>query len=197
MRCLLIHAHPDPDSFSTALRTAAVEGLNAGGHHVDVIDLYAIGYRAAMTSDEHRDYDNISAEHPDPQVTEHIALLREAQALIFVYPTWWSGPPAIMKAWLDRTLLPGVAFTLDESTNKVKPGLKNVKHLVGITTTGSPSWFVRGVGNAGRRTIMQTVRVVCHWRCRRRWYSLASLDTSTAQERTVYLAKVRDGMASL
>lgn len=197
MRCLVVHAHPDPQSFSRALRDAAVAGLEDAGHHVDIVDLYALEYRATMTAQEHREYESIASDHPDDLVTEHINLLREAEALIFVYPTWWSGLPAIMKAWLDRTLLPGVAFRLDESSNKIRPGLTNVRQLVGITTTGSPNWFVRGVGNAGRRTIMQTARVICHWRCRRHWYSLASLDTSTPQERAAFLSKVRTEMASL
>jgi Flavodoxin-like fold len=29
---------------------------------------------------------------------------------VFVYPTWWMSMPAVMKAWLERVMVPGVAF---------------------------------------------------------------------------------------
>lgn len=197
MRCLVVHAHPDPQSFSTALCQATVLGLERAGHDVDIIDLYDLNYRSAMTAEEHRQYETVARNHPDPHVVDHIRLLQKAEALIFVYPTWWSGLPAIMKAWLDRTLLPEIAFVLDDNTQKVKPGLSNIRHLVGITTTGSPTWFVRGVGDAGRRTILRTVRVICHWRCRRHWHSMPSLDTSTPEQRTEFLTRVTEAMSKI
>lgn len=197
MRCLVIHAHPDPSSFSSALRDAATEGLRSSGHHVDVLDLYQSGYEATMSGVEHREYYSVAADHPDRQVAEHIKLLQQAEALIFVYPTWWSGLPAIMKGWLDRTFLPDVAFSLDEKTNKVKPELTNIRMLVGITTTGSPRWFVHGVGNAGRRTIHRTVRLICHPLTRRKWLSMYALDTSSPEDREAFLSKVSLSMKAL
>ena len=197
MRCLVIHAHPDPESYSAALRQATVEGLELGGHQVDVIDLYAIEYRPAMTDQEHRQYYTIAKDHPDPMVAKHIALVKSADMLVFVYPTWWSGLPALMKSWLDRTLLPGVSFIKDDETGKISPALSNVRHLVCVTTSGSPSWWVHLVGDAGRRTIMRTIRLVCHWRCRRHWFCLSSLDSSTQDERTNFLAEVSGYLAKL
>jgi hypothetical protein len=71
------------------------------------------------------------------------------RALVFVYPTWWSGLPAILKGWLERVLVPGVGFVLDERTNKVRPGLGQVRHLVGISTYGSPRSYVRSSTTTG------------------------------------------------
>ena len=45
-------------------------------------------------------------------VEEYVAALRRAEALLLVYPTWWFGPPAMLKGWIDRVWLPGVAFRL-------------------------------------------------------------------------------------
>ena len=39
------------------------------------------------------------------------SLVRWADALVFVYPTWWMGLPAILKGWLERVFVPGVAST--------------------------------------------------------------------------------------
>ena len=51
--------------------------------------------------------------------------------MVFVYPTWWSGLPAILKGWLDRVMVPGVGFRFDEQ-GKVKPGLHQVRRIVGL-----------------------------------------------------------------
>ena len=91
---------------SPAARRAA---LAANGHTVHLLDLYALGFRAAMSADERRAY---HGEQPiiDPLVAEHAALVRACEALVFVYPTWWSAMPAILKGWLERVLVPGVGF---------------------------------------------------------------------------------------
>jgi putative NADPH-quinone reductase len=47
-----------------------------------------------------------------PEVSESIADLRWAQALVLVYPTWWMNVPGVLKGWVDRTFLPHVAFRL-------------------------------------------------------------------------------------
>ena len=187
MNCLIIHAHPDPDSFSAALRHRAEESLKGAGHQVEVIDLYGIGYRPAMSEQEHIDYYRNGLAHPDPLVAKHIEQLLAAEMLVFIYPTWWSGLPAIMKGWLDRTFLPDVAFTLDTS---VQANLTNVRRLVGITTCGSKRTDVALLGDAGRRTITRTVRLVCRKRCRTTWLGLHQLDTSTADDRTAFLDRI-------
>ncbi len=197
MQCLVIYAHPNPDSFSAGLRDAAVTGLKNGAHHVDVLNLYELNYRAKMTDQEHRDYYTIATDHPDPQVAEHIELVRQADALIFVYPTWWSGFPAIMKAWLDRTMLPDVSFVKNHETGKIKPSLDNIRHLVSITTSGASPLMMRVVGDAGRRTVHRTLRLACHWRCRSHRFTLASIDSTTPQERTDFLNRVSTAMGEL
>lgn len=201
MNCLVIHAHPDPDSFSTALRERTVSALTGAGHQVDVIDLYGIGYTAAMSEQEHIDYYTNGLDHPDPVVAEHIELLRRAQMLVFVYPTWWSGLPAVMKGWLDRTFLPEVAFTLGDDTPEekaaVRGNLDNITRLVGVTTYGSKRTDVALLGDAGRRTIARTVRLVCARRCRTTWLGLHQLDVASAEERAAFLDKVESKLTGV
>ena len=195
MRALVLIAHPCDDSFTHAAADTAVTALAGAGHDVDVIDLYACGFRAQMSYDERLAYetdDPIS----DPQVAEHAALLKRADVLVFVYPTWWSGLPAIMKGWLERVLVPGVGFELDER-NKVVPGLKHVKRIVGISTYGSPRTYIRLVNDSGRRTIARTLRLSCSLRTRTSWLALYSMDTATDADRSAFLTRITDRMASL
>jgi NAD(P)H dehydrogenase (quinone) len=48
---------------------------------------------------------------------------RWCDTLIFVYPTWWYGLPAMIKGWLDRVLVPGLAFLMPDGQNDdIRPG---------------------------------------------------------------------------
>ncbi len=196
MHALVIHAHPASDSYSRALRDATVAGLSAAGHDVEVVDLYGIDYRPWMTDAEHRAYDDIATDHPDPVVRSHIELVRRADLLVFVSPTWWSGLPAILKGWLDRTMLPGVAFRLDERTRKVRGALE-LRHLVAVTTYGSPRWYLWAFGNGGHRTIRRTLRLVCPRSTKTTWLALDRVNDRPDADRAAFLAKVEQTMRTL
>lgn len=196
MKVLVVHAHPDPESFNAALFRTAVDALRAGGHDVSSIDLYGSGFRAAMTPEERARYES---DDPvvDPQVAEHIELVRAAEAMVFVYPTWWSSLPAILKGWLERTMVTGVGFTLDERTRKVTPGLTQVRHLVGVTTYGSPRPYVKAMNDNGRRILLRALRMSTGLRTRTRWLALYSIDSSTPADRDAFLAQVRSTLGAL
>jgi putative NADPH-quinone reductase len=196
VHALVVIAHPCDDSFCHAVADAAIDGLQRGGHTADVIDLYGDGFRAAMSCDERRAY---HSDDPllDPQARDHAERLRRADALVFVYPTWWSGLPAILKGWLDRVMVPGVAFRFHPRTGKVRPGLSHVRRLVGISTYGSPRRYVRAVNDNGRRTLTRALRMSCGLRARPRWFALYSMDTATDDDRLAFLTRVGEGMADL
>jgi putative NADPH-quinone reductase len=196
MRTLLVIAHPCEDSFCHAAADAALRGLRRGGHEVDVIDLYQVGFRAAMSLEERLAYEGDSPIL-DEQVAEHVELLQRAEALVFVYPTWWSGLPAILKGWLERVMVPGVGFCFDERSKKVRPGLCQVRRIVGITTYGSPRSYVRVVNDNGRRTLTRALRMSCGVRARPLWLGLYAIDTSTPDDRRAFLRRVERRLGSI
>lgn len=195
-RALVVVAHPCDDSFCHAVADAAERGLLAGGHTIDRIDLSAEGFRAAMSRDERDAYDS---DDPiiDAQVAEHARRLQAADVLVFVYPTWWAGLPAVLKGWLERVMVPGVGFRFDEQTGKVRPGLTHVRRIVGISTYGSPKWYVTLVNDAGRRILTRALRMSCGWRARPTWMGLYALDTTTDSDRARFLAGVERKLAGL
>jgi putative NADPH-quinone reductase len=196
MLALVVVAHPSTDSYCRALAARAEAGLRSAGHEVVVLDLYDLGFRIAMTPDERHAY---HGETPliDEHTRDHARLVQWADCLVFVYPTWWSGLPAMLKGWLERVLVPGVGFVLDERTNKVRPGLGQMRRLVGISTYGSPKWYVRLVNDNGRRIVTRALRMSCGFRVRTSWLGLYAIDTSTAAQRTEFLARVERQMAEL
>lgn len=196
MRAAVIVAHPDPGSFCHHLAGRAVAGLTAAGHDVEVVDLYAAGFRAAMSPAERRAY---HSPEPilDPLVREQVALIGAVDTLVFVYPTWWSGLPAILKGWLERVMVPGVAFRFHEHTGKVLPALTHVRRIVGISTYGSPRAYVRAINDNGRRTITRALRVSSGLRTRSTWLALYGMDTTTHDDRADFAARVERTMAGM
>lgn len=196
MQALVVIAHPCADSFAHAAALAAVEGLRRAGHDVDQIDLYAEGFRAAMSREERLAYET---DNPvlDPQVARHIELVKAAQILVFVYPTWWSGLPAILKGWLERIMVPGVGFVFDERTGKVKPGLGHVRRIVGISTWGSPRPYALLINDNGRRVLSRALRMSCGLRARPRWIAFYGMDTKQLSDRTEFLGRVERQMGRI
>ena len=197
VQVLVVHAHPDPESFGAAVRDAALVGLRRGGHEVTVIDLAAENYEPCLTLAELDRYDTQPGgpgSH-DPVVADHLTALRAAEVLVFTYPTFWTGLPAVLKGWIDRTLLPGAAFTV-RPNGRVQGELRHVRSVIGITTYGSPRSYRLAVGDGGKRTL-RSVRRLCGARCRLRWLALDAMDTRSDAERTAFLADVDAQMAAL
>ena len=196
MNVLLVVAHPCGDSYTHACADAATRGLSRAGHTVDAIDLYAQGFRAEMSLDERLAYES---DDPilDPMVRDHASRVLRADAIVFVYPTWWSGLPAVLKGWLERVMVPGVGFTLDESTRKVRPGLARVRRIVGISTYGSPWAYVKLTNDNGRRIITRALRMSSGWRTRTTWLALYSIDTADSDRRREHLERIESRLAAL
>lgn len=196
MNALVVHAHPDPTSFSRHLLDRAVAGLESSGHTCQIIDLYGLDYQAAMSRSEHVAY---STPNPilDDTVAAHAASLGTCEILVLVYPTWWSAMPAILKGWIERTFVPGTAFGLDDASGRIAPLLGNVRHVVGITTHGSPWWYVKLVNDNGRRTATRALRGSTGLRTKTTWLAMYDLDSRSDLRREAFLDRVERTMAEL
>ncbi len=197
MRLLLVFCHPDPASYGAALRTTAVEALTVAGHELREIDLYALSFNPVFSADEKRTY--LSAtEHNIANVAEHVDALRWAEGWVVVYPTWFYGPPAMLKGWLERVWLPGVTFRVAVAKQRTIGGeLRNIRRFVGITTSGSPWWWLTLIGNPGRSLFMRGLRPLYAKGCRMKWLQLHNMNHVTQAEREGFLAKVRRELASI
>jgi len=195
MRILLVHAHPVEESFGAAMRDAVLKGLKAHEHEVRVIDLYAMGFEPRLSAEERLLYEDETQNQK--HVADHVELIRWAEGMVFVFPTWWYDMPAILKGWLDRCFPPGVAFELKDGGGTLIPALTHIRLLAAVTSCGSPWWFSKYVGEPHRRVIMRGIRALCARRCRKIWLAHFKMDTATPKSLEAYLSKIQRRFAKI
>jgi NAD(P)H dehydrogenase (quinone) len=124
MRVLIVHAHHgEPLSFNAALTREGSAALIGAGHEVVVSDLYAMGFDPV--SDRRNfvtvaDHDRFRQQTEEAHASAHNGFAPDLQAemdklawcdvLIFQFPIWWLGLPAILKGWVDRVFAVGLAY---------------------------------------------------------------------------------------
>lgn len=187
VRSLVVYCHPDPASYVAAVNRRVVAALTARGDEVRVTDLYAEGFDPLFTAEERQRHLEHGA-HPD--VHRHVEDLQWCDQLVLVYPTWWSGQPAMLKGWIDRVWVRGAAWELPAGSKRLHGRLRNVRRLVAVTTHGS-SKAINGLqGEPGKRVVTRTLRTICHPLARTRWIAMYGLDVATPADREAFLARV-------
>jgi NAD(P)H dehydrogenase (quinone) len=197
MKLLLVYCHPDPDSFCSAIRTTALQALASAGHEVREFDLYAMGFDPVFSRAEKASYLTATEENI-AGVAEHVEALRWADGWVAVYPTWYYGLPAMFKGWLDRVWLPGVTFSVAKAKERRIGGeMRHIRLFVGITTSGSPWWWLKVIGDPGRSLLMKGLRPLYAKRCRTQWLQLHNMNHVTAADRQAFLLRVQRTLAGL
>lgn len=152
MKVLIVHAHPEPQSFNAALTQAAAAALRDAGHVVTVSDLYAerfdpVAGRHDFLQAANRERFHYQTEQAHaaanrsfaPDVAREQARLLSADLLVLQFPLWWGAPPAILKGWLDRVLAYGIAYV---DGRRFTSGLfKGRRAILSVTTGGTPERF--------------------------------------------------------
>ncbi len=137
MRVLIVYAHPNPSSFNHAILEHCSLGLQEAGHEVRVKDLYAENFDPVLRAEE---LAALQAGNIPAKIEQQQADLLWAEGLIFIYPLWWYGCPAILKGWFDHVLTNGVAYTYSRDGLK---GLLKHQRAVVLMTAGSSEKFFR------------------------------------------------------
>lgn len=133
-RALLLYGHPQPDSFNDRLATHYARGYREAGGELERVDLATLafdpvlrqGYAAARTRTR--------------SGSRSWAAIERADRLVWVFPTWWASPPAIVRALVDRLFLPGWAFRY-EPGRALPRGLLAGRSTRVVTTMDSPWWW--------------------------------------------------------
>jgi NAD(P)H dehydrogenase (quinone) len=123
MNILIVHAHPEPQSFCSAMKNLAVTTLQQAGHRVQVSDLYAMNWNPVASATDftrrsNPDYlvyaleqrEAVKAGSLAPDIAAELDKLLWADLLILNFPLFWCSVPAMLKGWIDRVLVSGVCY---------------------------------------------------------------------------------------
>ena len=197
MRLLVIFCHPCSESYGAAIYELACRTLRATGHELRTHDLYRENFNPVLSTEEWKQY----LSHPEVnQGTQahYIADLKWAEGLVVIYPTWFYGPPAMLKGWLERVWLPGVTFEIAPAKQRrPKPKMQNIRLLVGITTSGSPWWWIRLIRDPGRSLWTRGLKPLFKPGCRVVWRQLYNMNHTTDADRSGFLKRVELALMKL
>lgn len=194
MRVLVVYCHPNPDSLVAAARDRALRGLSSAGHDVRLTDLHADGFEPAMSAEERRAHKEPGVL---PELREYADDLAWAETLVLIYPTWWSGQPAMLKGWFDRVWVAGVAWEMRRGDRTPTPKLRNIRRIVVVTTHGSSKLTNALEGESGKRTVTRSLRSMCSRRARTTWCALYGIDRCSDDDRSGFLDRVESTLSGL
>jgi NAD(P)H dehydrogenase (quinone) len=169
---LIVYAHPEPTSFTAAMKDAAVRALEAADMIVEVSDLYGEGFNPVAgrhdfttVADEARFHYQTEQQHAwlnDGYATDlqrEQGRMARADMLVLVFPLWWGGIPAILKGWAERVFSYGFAYA--DGFRFDKGYFQGRRAALGLTTGGPLARFSEGdVYGPISQTLYPVVRAV-------------------------------------
>lgn len=170
MKIFIVYAHPEPTSFNCALQEQAINVLQEAHHEIKLSDLYAMRFNSIANWS---DFKEINHELPrqygviqrdaylnnqlSDDIKEEHDKLSWCDMIIFQFPLWWFGMPAILKGWFDRVLAAGFSY---DKEKWFSTGLLQPKQAILSVTTQSPFSAYQPDGMHG--TINQFLHPIHH-----------------------------------
>ncbi|UCE17597.1 MAG: NAD(P)H-dependent oxidoreductase [Gemmatimonadota bacterium] len=111
MHIYIVFAHPSKKSFTWEVLEVFTQGLRDANHTFEICDLYEMNFVTDMDLDQYTRESSLDVDAQVPQdVKREQDKIDRADALVFVYPVWWSDCPAKLKGWFDRVWAYGYAY---------------------------------------------------------------------------------------
>ncbi|WP_229792279.1 NAD(P)H-dependent oxidoreductase [Cognatilysobacter bugurensis] len=182
---LVILGHPRVDSLCGALADSYSEGARSAGAQLRRLDLAALDFDAHLHTYSPND------QPLEDDLREARELVLWADHLVFVYPTWWGGAPALLKGFLDRLMAPGFAFQTSEGGTGYE-GLLQDRSAQLITTMDTPPLVHRLVyRQPGRNALARATLGFCGVRPVRSLV-FGSVKQADPAQREAWLARARE-----
>lgn len=186
MRVLVVHSHPQEQSFGRALYHRTCESLFAAGHDVDGCNLYEEGFDPVLSARDRDIYHDVPENRE--RVDGYCERLLAAEGLVICTPVWNFGFPAILKGYFDRVWLPGVSFHLEDG--KLTPTLRHIRKLAAVTTYGGSRWRAFLVGDPPRKVVTRVIRAQIKIGAPVKYLAHYDMNNATPQTTGAFLDKV-------
>lgn len=132
----IINGHPNKDSFSFGIAEAYKAGAVETGAEVKEIVIRDLNFNLNLQ------FGYQKRMELEPDLLKAWEIIQWADHLVWVHPVWWGGFPALMKGFIDRLFLPGMAYKFRENSvwwDKLLKG--KTAHI--LTTLDQPGWYYR------------------------------------------------------
>ncbi|WP_097002657.1 NAD(P)H-dependent oxidoreductase [Lacrimispora amygdalina] len=124
MRVFVVYCHPSKKSFTYEMMQEFLKGLNNANHEFIVSDLYEMNFNAEMSENE---YEREAYYRTDITVAEDVMeeqrKIQESDAIVFIYPVFWTEAPAKLVGWFDRIWTSGFAYNPNPQIKILKKAL--------------------------------------------------------------------------
>jgi NAD(P)H dehydrogenase (quinone) len=183
MKILIINGHPDPQSYNQALFEAYKRGAEASGAEVKSIQIRELDFNPNL-EDGYRQRTEL-----EPDLLKAQEVIKWADHLVWIYPVWWGGLPAMLKGFVDRTFLPGFAFKKREGSLWWDKFLKEKSARI-ISTMDQPTWYYRVFNKAPSHHAMKKLTMQFVGVQKVRITAIGPVRNSSDQFRSNWLKKV-------
>lgn len=158
---LIIYAHPNKEGHSGYYLSTISQELDSRHESYEILDLYEMNFDPRLMPSEHytSGHSDVSAQNKEIQDK-----IKAAHNLIFIFPTWWQGTPAILKGFIDRVFVAGFAFMFDEKG--FPHGLLGPRKAVVLSSSGAPRFVARLLGDRVLKVITKDSLVFCGLKCK-------------------------------
>lgn len=146
---LIIYAHPYERSFNKAILDTAIAALESAHMRVLVEDLNKEGFNPVVSAEDLAAHTGAGTGSSDIDTCQ--ARMKAADYLVFIYPVWWGGMPAILKGYIERVLVSGFAYAHG------KPLLAGKKAIIFNTTGNAEEGLVSGGVTAAMNLLSEKV----------------------------------------
>ncbi|MBM1104919.1 NAD(P)H-dependent oxidoreductase [Aurantibacter crassamenti] len=135
-KVLLINGHPDSESFNFSLAQAYIKGLEKSQASVQVVNIRDLEFNPNLQ------YGYRKRTELEPDLVEAWKKIQWADHMVFIFPVWWGGLPAVTKGFFDRLFLPDFAFKKREGSVWWDKYLTGKSARI-ICTMDQPAWYYR------------------------------------------------------
>ena len=131
---LIVNGHPDKESFNYALSDAYKKGVNKTNVILSQINISELDFNPNLR------FGYRKRTELEPNLIDAIEKIKKADHIVWFFPMWWYGYPALMKGFIDRVFLPGITFQPISGKAIPKKLLKGKTARI-IITADTPKWY--------------------------------------------------------
>lgn len=111
MKAFIVYCHPSEDSFTSHVRDSFIRGIVDSGNEYLISDLYKMNFKSDMSEKEYlRDSNYRDTPDLEEDVLAEQIKINDCDAIVFIYPVFWTEAPAKLVGWFDRVWSYGFAY---------------------------------------------------------------------------------------